>query len=97
MRLAPASMAAMRVGDAHRQVVVAVKAQLGFRLERCAHRTEARRHVVRQHVAGRVGDVDAVGAVALHQLGLLDQLLRAVHVRHHQEAHGVHAQLARPC
>ena len=38
---------------------------------------DARRHVVGQHVAGRVGEVDAVGAVALHQLGLHDQLARA--------------------
>jgi hypothetical protein len=34
---------------------------------------DARLDVVGQHVAGRVGDVDAVGAVALHQPGLLDQ------------------------
>ncbi|MPM99595.1 hypothetical protein SDC9_146787 [bioreactor metagenome] len=45
-------------------------------------------------MAGRVGDVDAVRAVAFHQLRLLHQPFRAVHVRHHQEADRVHAQLA---
>ncbi|MND48032.1 hypothetical protein D3C80_389430 [compost metagenome] len=47
-----------------------------------------------QQVAGRVGDVDAVGAVAFHQLALGDQALRAVHMGHHQEPDAVHAQLA---
>ena len=41
------------------------------------------------------GHIDAFGAVALHQLGLLDQLLGRGHVRHHQEADRVHAELAR--
>ncbi len=69
-----------RVGHAHGQVVVAMKAELGLGLERLAHGAELFRHVVRQHVAGRVGDVDAVGAVALHEPGLRHQALGAVHV-----------------
>ena len=76
-------------------MVVAVEALLGFGFERVAHGLQAGLHVTGQHVAGRVGDVDAVGAVALHQLGLLHQTLGAVHVGHHQEADGVHVELAR--
>ncbi len=82
------------VGHAHGEVVVAVEAELGLGLQRIAHRGQARLDGVGQQVAGRVGDVDAVGAVALHQLGLGDQAFGAVHVRHHQEADGVHAELA---
>ncbi len=63
----------------------------GFRASRTA--LQAGLHVVGQHVAGRVGDVDAVGAVAFHQPGLLDQPFGAVHVRHHQEADGVQPSL----
>ena len=48
---------------------------------------------MREPAAG-VGDVDAVGAVGLHQLGLLGQLLGGRHVGHHQEAGDVHAELA---
>ncbi len=76
MRVAPTSSAAQAVGHAHGQVVVAVEAQFGFRLERIAHRGQAGFDRVGQQVAGRVGDVDAVGAVALHQLGLLRPALR---------------------
>jgi hypothetical protein len=53
--------------------VVAVEAQFGLGLQGFAHGAQARLDAVGQQVAGRVGDVDAVGAVALHQLGLLDQ------------------------
>jgi hypothetical protein len=63
--VAPASMAAIAVGHAHGQVVVAVEAEFGLGLQRGAHRGQARLDVVGQQVAGRVGDVDAVGAVAL--------------------------------
>ncbi|MCY1432048.1 hypothetical protein D9M71_480330 [compost metagenome] len=74
--------------------MVAVEADLGGRIEYRAQRGDPRGHVIGQHVAGRVGDVHAVGAVALHQLALLGQPFGAVHVRHHQEADGVHLQLA---
>ena len=83
------------VGHAHRQVVVAVETQLAVRFQRRAYGAESGLHVIGQHGARRVGDVDAVGAVAFHQQSLLDQALSAVHVRHHQEAHGVQVQLAR--
>jgi hypothetical protein len=82
------------VGDAHAQVVVAVEADLGFGLEHGAQGADAGLHVVRQHVAGRVGHVHRVGAVALHQLALPGDAGRVVEVGHHQEAGGVHAQLA---
>jgi hypothetical protein len=82
------------VGHAHGQVVVAMKAQLGLGLEGGAHGAEARLDAIRQQVAGGVGDVDAVGAVALHQPGLLDQAFGAVHVGHHQKADGVHVELS---
>ena len=65
------------VGHAHGQVMVAVKAEFGFRLERLAHGADALFDVFRQQVAGGVGDVDAVGAIAFHQPGLLDQAFGA--------------------
>jgi hypothetical protein len=83
-----------RIGDAHRQVVVAVEADLGFRLELLAQQRDARGDVVRQHVSGGVGDVEAVGAVAFHEFGLLEDFFRLDHVRHHQEADGVQPHLA---
>ena len=49
-------------------------------------------YVSGDHGAGRIGEVHDVRAVALHELGLLEQLLRADHVRSHQEAHDLHAQ-----
>ena len=74
---------------------MAVETELGLGLEGVAHRRQARLDRVGQQVAGRVGDVDAVGAIAFHQPGLLHQAFGAVHVRHHQKTDGVHAQLAR--
>ncbi|MND34547.1 hypothetical protein D3C80_251660 [compost metagenome] len=71
-----------------------MEADFGFRLEGRAHRCHAGADVVGQQVARRVGQVDAVGAVAFHQQALLDQAFGAVHVGHHQEANGVHAQAA---
>ena len=71
-----------------------VEADLGAWLQRRAHRADPRTDVMRQHVTGRVGDIHAVGAVAFHQFGLFSQSFGAVHVGHHQEAHGVHFQLA---
>ena len=84
-----------RVGNAHGHIVVAVKTQFGLGLDGITYRRHAGGHVVGQHVAGRVGNVNAVGAVALHEQRLADQLLGAGHVRHHQETHGVQAQRAR--
>ena len=72
-----------------------MKAQLGLGFERGAHGAQAHFHIVGQHVAGRVGDVDAVGAIALHQQPLAHQLFGAGHVGHHQEADGVQAQFTR--
>ena len=45
--------------------------------------------------SGRVGDVDGVGAERLQQPGLREQSLRRVHVAHHQEADGLHAEVLR--
>jgi len=71
-----------------------VKTDLGVRVQGFTHCRYPGLDVVGQHVARGVGEVNTVGAVALHQLALLDQPFRAVHVRHHQKAHGVHTQLA---
>lgn len=82
------------VGNRHAQVVVAMEADLGIRLQPLAQRADFLAHLIRQHVARRVGAIDAVGAVALHQARLLQQFLGADPVRHHQEAHGIQAHLA---
>jgi len=84
-----------RVRDTHREVVVAVETEYRLRLQRGAHLTDPRGHVVGQHVAGRIGDVDAVRAVRLHQLRLHDALFRRRHVRHHQESDGIAPERAR--
>ncbi|MNO66708.1 hypothetical protein D3C76_575040 [compost metagenome] len=73
---------------------MAVEADFGLGLECLAQGSDPGADVMGQQVAGRVGDVDAVGAVAFHQLALGDQALRAVHVGHHQKADGVHAQFS---
>ncbi len=73
---------------------MAMEANLGLRAQRGTHRRHPLADLVRQQVARRIGQVDTVGAVAFHQLALGSQAFGAVHVRHHQEAHGVHAQVA---
>ncbi|MCY1298924.1 hypothetical protein D9M70_484330 [compost metagenome] len=74
--------------------MVGVDAGVGGRVERILQRAEALAHVLHAQRAAGVHHVDAGGAIALHQLGLLGQALRGLHVAHHQEADGVHAQLA---
>ena len=64
-------------------------------LQRRAERLHPLGVLGRQQRAGGVGHIDAFGAVALHQLGLFDQLLDRSHMRHHQKADRVHAERAR--
>ncbi|MNI87142.1 hypothetical protein D3C73_1443160 [compost metagenome] len=73
--------------------MVAVETDFGPGIQAGTQDTDLLRHFIGQHVAGRVGTVDAIGAVAFHQARLLQQFLRADHVRHHQEADGVQAHL----
>ncbi|MCY1511327.1 hypothetical protein D9M68_457430 [compost metagenome] len=74
--------------------MVRVHTGLGFGLEHGLERAEALADVLHVHRTTGVGHIHAGGAVALHQLRLLRQLLAGQHVAHHQEADGVHAQLA---
>ena len=61
-----------------------------------AQRAQARGHVIGQHVARGVGDVDAVRAVASSMnFACFDSASGVDHVRHHQEADGVEPELAR--
>ncbi|MNV52750.1 hypothetical protein D3C71_1448590 [compost metagenome] len=83
------------VGHAQAQVVVGVHARLGLGLQNILERAEPVAHIL--HAQGPAG-VDHVAhgrAIAFHQLGLLGQALRRLHVAHHQKAHGFHAQMAR--
>ena len=48
--------------------------------------------VARQHGAGGIHDVDAVGSVTLHQPRLLHQRVGRAGVRHHEKADGFQAQ-----
>jgi hypothetical protein len=66
----------------------------GFRPQDGADGTQLDLDVFGQHVARRVGNVDAVGAVTLHQPGFAGQPLATAHVAHHQKADGVHVELA---
>ena len=83
-----------RVRDAEREIVVGVHPLLGLRIERVIERVHPIGDVAHQHRAGRIDDVDAVRAVGFHQPGLARQLGRRRHVRHHQKADDIHAQLA---
>ena len=68
MRVAPASMAASEFAMPIAMLWWPWKPISVSGLSAAAQGTDARRHVLREHVAGRVGAVDAVGAVALHEL-----------------------------
>ena len=83
------------VGHTQRQVVMAMNTDLGFWLQRVAHELGFFSHFMHQQGATRVGDIDAGRAIGFHQLGLTRQFGGGNHVRHHQKAHRVHAQLAR--
>ncbi|MCY1535092.1 hypothetical protein D9M68_704830 [compost metagenome] len=74
--------------------MVGVHAGLGFRLEHRLEGAHTIADVLHVHRAAGVGHVDAGRAVALHQLALTRQFLGRDHVAHHQEADGVHAQVA---
>ena len=52
------------------------------------------RHFIRQHIASRVGTVNAVGAIRLHQQRLLEKILLIHHMRHHQKTDRIHTQVA---
>src|SRR5690554_2181685 len=82
------------VSDTEGQVVVSVDTGLGIRVQHVFNGAEPVADVVHVHRAAGVHHVDTGSTVAFHQLGLLGQTLRSLHVAHHQEAHGVHAQLA---
>ena len=58
------------VGDGEREVLVGVDAELGARVEDVAVGADPVADAVHGEPAAGVGDVDAVGAVGLHQLGL---------------------------
>ncbi len=82
------------VGDGEGEVLVGVDADLGGRVEDVAVGTGSFGDTVHRQPAAGVGDVDAVGAVGLHQLGLLGEFGGGRHVGEHQEARDVHADLA---
>src|SRR5690554_4105568 len=82
------------VGHAQRQVVVGMDTGFGFRLENVFQGAEAVPDVVHVHGTAGVHHVQAGGAVVFHHLRLFSQALRGLHVAHHQEADGVHAQLS---
>ena len=74
--------------------MVAVETQFGLRTEHRTQRTDAFFDVLRQHVASRIGGINTIGTVGLHQLALLDHILDRCHVRHHEKPDRVHAELA---
>jgi hypothetical protein len=82
------------VGHPQRQVVVGVHTDLRCRIQGLAQCIDAFADVSHGHRTAGIDDVDAGGAVALHECGLLGKCGRGAHVAHHQKADGVHAQLA---
>lgn len=79
------------VGDAEAEIVVGVDAQFGGWVEDVAVGADAVAYAVHGEAAAGVGDVDAVGAVGLHELGLAGEFGGFRHVGHHQESGDVHA------
>ena len=49
---------------------MAVEANFGGGMQAGTQCADTRLHIIGEHVAGAVGAVDAVGAIAFHQLGL---------------------------
>ena len=82
------------IGHAQAQVVMRVHAGLRFGLEHILEGAEAVPHVLHAERAAGVHHVAAGRAVAFHELGLPRQRPRFGHVAHHQEADGLHAQMA---
>ncbi|EWS63717.1 hypothetical protein Y695_03047 [Hydrogenophaga sp. T4] len=72
-----------------------VHAGLCFGLEHVLEGAETLAHVVHAERTARIHHVADRGPIALHQLGLLGQALRCLHVAHHQKAHRFHAEVAR--
>src|SRR5690554_576272 len=82
------------VGHTQGQVVVGVDAGLGLRFQHVFEGAEPVPDVVHVHGTAGVDHVQAGGAVVFHQLRLFGETLWGLHVAHHQEADGVHAQLS---
>ena len=74
--------------------MVRVNTDFGCAVQGLTHRIDAVGDVAHGHRASGVHHIDAAGSVSLHQPGLLGQLLGGGHVAHHQEADGVHTELA---
>ncbi|CAM6570184.1 hypothetical protein KLMIMM047B_28955 [Klebsiella michiganensis] len=66
----------------------------GFRLQHRLEGAEAIANIVHVHRPAGIHHVNTGGAVGFHLQRLLRQLFRGGHMAHHQEADGVHAQLA---
>ena len=92
--MAPSSTATTELATDEREVLVGVDADLGAGVEHVAVGADPVADAVHGQAAAGVGDVDAVRAVGLHQLGLLGELRGRGHVAHHQEAGDVHAEVA---
>ena len=74
--------------------MVSMTTDLGVLIQPLAQRPDTGRDVIRQHVAGRIRAIDAIGSVRFHQPGLFQQLLRLHHVGHHQEADCIQVNLS---
>ena len=82
------------VADGEAEVVVTVEAHLGVGTELGHHRGDALGGLVEDQRAGRVDDVDALAAGVGHDARLAGQVVGRRHVGHHQEPHGLQADLA---
>ena len=81
------------IGHAQAQVVVGVHAGLCFWLEHILEGAKAITHILHPQSPAGVHDIADGCPIAFHQLGLLCQPLRSLHMAHHQKAHGFHAQV----
>ena len=92
--MAPSSTATMELATPSDRLWWAWMPICGPRLQHVAVGADAVSHVAHRQPSAGVGDIDAVRAVALHQLGLRGERVGLDHVAHHQEAGHVHAQVA---
>ncbi|HZO54819.1 MAG TPA: hypothetical protein VFB63_19080 [Bryobacteraceae bacterium] len=83
-----------RIRRAKREIVMRVHASLRLGVEHFAKGLEPLRYFMREQCTSRIDDIDTMRAIGLHLLGLLSEQCGRQHVRHHQEADGIHPHSA---
>ena len=83
-----------RIGHGQREIVVRMHPHFRGLVQHVREGLEPGFDFVPQQGSRGIDDVDAIGAVRFHQLGLPGQLRGRGHVRHHEESRDVHSEAA---